>query len=154
MKNSGIEVISTPDSFEAMGTSIASIENEAGMWIAQKLELLLKQRLSASGIKSRTGALYSSVSVQWIPGTQMIQIGVKKYGYFLSWGVGPKAKKGKILDIAQWALNSLPSKPKGGTRFSYNPTYRKWGIPARKWLPDDNALQALVDEFVTEKNLA
>lgn len=142
--------VNSSNVFEGVFAIIDNLDNEIGTYIAQRLEALMKLRYAASGIKNRTGVLQRSLTVRYNPTNHSIQLGVMMYGIFLSYGVGPKAKNGKIYKIDDWILASMNGSPRGGDRFSYEPSYRKFGIKARKWVPSDEALQLIINDFIKE----
>lgn len=138
------------ESFSTFAVRVKEIDKLVGDYLAQRMNVLLRQRYSASGIKNKTGALDRSISVRYDSTSNSIQVGTLIYGVFLSYGVGPKAKGGKVYQIDNWVLNSLNGTPRGGKTFSYEPSYRKFGIKARKWLPSDEALQNIINDFIQE----
>lgn len=147
----GIEVDDNSDRiFNSISVRIGKLEDEIGNYIADRLNVLLRRRYNASGIKNRSGALNASLSVRYIASSHSIQVGMLIYGVFLSYGVGPKVKNGKIYKIDDWVLNSLSGTPRGQNTFSYEPSYRTYGIKARKFIPGDEALQAIINDFINE----
>lgn len=150
----GIQVTTgNPTTFVSqIESSIQGMTQQLGKYVTDRLQHLLKVRLAASGLKVQTGALQRSIVVNYkaYPTYVSIEVGCMIYGVFNSFGVGPQVKKGKIYDIPNWILNSLSSQPRGGKTFNYDPNVRTYGIKARKWLPDDQALQNIVDDFYDE----
>jgi hypothetical protein len=72
------------------------------------------------------------------------------YGIFNSYGVGPAVKRGKIYRIDDWVLAAMNGTPQGGNTFSYNAQYRRYGIPARKWIPGEAAIQLILNDILNE----
>ena len=142
-----------PDIDKFLSLDAKSIQDEFGMYISERMNTLLKQRYAASGIRNRTGNLASSIRVSYNVATHSIQMGVIMYGVFLSYGVGPRPKKGRVYDIDEWVLKSMKRSPSGNGQFSYNPSHRKYGLRARKWIISDEALDLIIRDFVKDYEL-
>ena len=105
----GIEVHSEgiDKSIVQLEKSLGGLVDQAGQYVARKLQELMIKRYGASGIKNRTGALKDSLVVHYDPKTNQIYLAIKIYGVFLSYGVGPRVRKGKVYNIDDWVLKSL-----------------------------------------------
>jgi hypothetical protein len=137
----------------SFGIDPNKLKNRVGNEMANRLQRLLDQRLRSSGLRNRTGALANSLQVRYDSGSNSIEVGVLIYGVFNSYGVGPKVKRGKVYNIDEWVLASLNGTPQGGNKFSYQSDYRQYGIPARKWLPSEEALQGILNDILNEMGM-
>lgn len=142
------------DLLVSMYAKIDELDQKVGEYMAIRLEALIRQRFAASGIQSKTGALQRSLTVKYNPSDHSIRVGVLIYGVFLSYGVGPAVKNGKIYKLDDWVMAAMNGSPRGGDTFSYEKSYRQYGIKARKWIPGDDALQLIINDFIEEYKLS
>jgi hypothetical protein len=127
------------------GATDIQVEKDMGDYMARKFQDLIIRRYGASGLKNRTGALRQSLQVRYNAANHTVSLGIMVYGIFNSYGVGPKVKKGKIYDIDEWVRMSMGISQR---KFSYEASYRKYGIRSRKFLPGDNAIEEILEDFL------